>query len=66
MAVAKPILGYPSRTAAVVALRREGLTLAEVAARTGIPVSNVSALECCARRRRAAWLPRTSPGGSCR
>jgi len=52
MAPAKPILGYPTRTAAVVALRREGLSIREVAARTGIPASNVSALECCARRRR--------------
>lgn len=46
----KPTLGYPSLTDAVVALRAEGLTQAQVAARIGIRPANVSALECQARR----------------
>lgn len=46
----KPTLGYPSRTAAVLALRDQGLPLGAIAARIGIPVTTVSALECSARR----------------
>lgn len=50
MSTAKPTLGYPTRTAAVVALRASGLAPREVATRIGIPVSSVAALECSARR----------------
>jgi hypothetical protein len=46
----KPCLGYPSRTAAVLALRDQGLTKAAIAARIGIRPDTVSALECSARR----------------
>jgi hypothetical protein len=46
----KPCLGYPSRTAAVLALRDQGLTQAAIAAKIGIAPGTVSALECSARR----------------
>ena len=52
MALAKPTLGYPSRTAAVVALTGEGLSTREVAARIGISVEAVAAYRSNARRRR--------------
>lgn len=52
MSVAKPTLGYPSRTAAVVALRGEGLTPAAIAAKIGIKRETVAALEHSARRGR--------------
>ena len=38
-------LGYPSRTAAVVALRAQGLTTRVIAAKVGIDPKTVSALE---------------------
>jgi len=40
-----PCLGYPSRTAAVVALRAERLSTCEIAERVGISAKNVLALE---------------------
>ncbi|MBN9078224.1 MAG: hypothetical protein BGN87_06400 [Rhizobiales bacterium 65-79] len=46
----KPTLGYPSRTAAVLALLGEGKTKAEIARKIGIKLDTVSALECSARR----------------
>lgn len=54
-----PALGYPSRTAAVVALRAQGLSTREIAARIGIPRSNVFALEASAKRAKSA---RPDPG----
>ncbi|RRH98057.1 hypothetical protein EH240_19870 [Mesorhizobium tamadayense] len=47
---AKETLGYVSRTAAIVALRKEGLSSESIARRIGIDVKTVSALECSARR----------------
>jgi hypothetical protein len=45
MAGAIPCLGYPSRTAAVLALRGEGLSTRDIATRIGIEVKTVAALE---------------------
>ncbi len=45
-----PTLGYPTRTAACVALEAEGLTSAQIGARVGIPATTVAALLCSARR----------------
>lgn len=45
MGAAKPCLGYPSRTAAVFALRAEGLDSAAIARRIGIEPKTVTALE---------------------
>lgn len=45
-----PTLGYPTRTAACLALEAEGLSSAEIGARVGIPATTVSALLCSARR----------------
>ena len=42
---AKPTLGYPSRTAAVMALLDEGLNYDEIAARIGISTNTVRSLE---------------------
>ncbi|MEX2630008.1 MAG: hypothetical protein WD341_08730 [Tistlia sp.] len=50
MAASKKTLGYPSRTDAVIALRRQGLTTREIAARIGIKATTVVALEHSARR----------------
>lgn len=47
---AKPTLGYPNRTAAVLALRGEGLSPAAVAARIGIEEKTVVALEASGKR----------------
>lgn len=47
----KQTAGYPSRTAAVIALRADGLTPKEIAARCGISERAVAALEATARRR---------------
>lgn len=43
-------LGYPSRTDAVIALRRQGLTTRQIAERIGVEVKTVSALEHSALR----------------
>lgn len=50
MAGAIPCLGYPSRTAAVLALRGEGLSTRDIATRIGIDVKNVAALQGSAAR----------------
>lgn len=52
MSGAKPSLGYPSRTEAVLALRRQGRTTREIARAIGIEIKTVVALECSAGRRR--------------
>ena len=57
MGVAKPCLGYPSRTEAVHALRCKGLTTPEIAARIGIEPKTVTALERDAYRSRARETP---------
>lgn len=44
MGGAIPCLGYPSRTAAVLALRGQGLSTREIAVRIGIEVKTVAAL----------------------
>lgn len=61
MANSKATMGYPSRTAAVMAMRAEGMTLRQVAERLGITFQAVSALECSARRQ-AARLTVQVPG----
>ena len=50
---AKPALGYPTRTEAVHALRKQGLTTREIAQRIGISASSVTALELGGAGRRA-------------
>lgn len=50
MSSPKPCLGYRSRTDAVVALRQQGMTTAEISARTGISPKDVGALEASAIR----------------
>ena len=48
----KPTLGYASRTAAVLALRGEGLSTTSIAARIGIEEKTVIALEASGKRSR--------------
>jgi transcriptional regulator len=48
----KPCLGYPSRTAAIHALRVQGLNTREIADAIGIKEKNVIALECSSGRAR--------------
>lgn len=48
----KPTLGYPSRTDAVLAMRAQNIPTNVIAARCGIDLKTVSALESCAGRRR--------------
>ena len=50
MPYAIPTLGYPSRTAAVMALRKKKISNREIAARIGIPEKNVAALAASGRR----------------
>ena len=52
MGAPKPTLGYPSRTAAVSALRNAGHDTKQIAARIGISEANVTALEASASRPR--------------
>jgi hypothetical protein len=56
MGAGKSCLGYPSRTAAVIAYRRAGASTGEIAALIGISANTVTALEASAARsqRRAA------------
>jgi hypothetical protein len=49
----KPALGYPSRTAAVLALRADSVPTTEIAERLGIEAKTVAALENSAARSRA-------------
>lgn len=62
MTAPKPCLGYRSRSEAVVALRMQGLTTAEIAKRTGIEPKNVRALEASAMRADRFDPPRASIG----
>ena len=50
MGAAKATLGFPSRTAAIVALRNDGVCIAEIARRIGIEPKTVTALEASAAR----------------
>lgn len=52
MAGPKETLGYPSRTAAVLALRGKGKTTRQIATTIGIDIKTVAALECSAARTR--------------
>ncbi len=52
MAAPIPCLGYPSRTAAVAALRADGLTTNEIADKIGITPKIVQDLEYSAARQR--------------
>lgn len=54
----KPCLGYPSRTAAIQALRGAGLGTSAIAREIGISEKNVIALECSSGRSRR--MPRPS------
>ena len=58
MSGVKPCLGYPTRTAAVHALRGEGLSTRAIAREIGIPEKNVIALECSGSRPKR--MPRPS------
>lgn len=51
--MAKPTLGYPTKTAAALALSAEGLNFREIGERMGLPLSYVRALVSGARRREA-------------
>lgn len=51
MGGAIPCLGYPSRTAAVLALRGQGLSTRDIAQRIGIEVKTVAALEGSSARK---------------
>ena len=53
MGAPKPTLGYPSRTAAVLAMRSKNLPTAAIAARIGVAAKTVIALERSAERTRA-------------
>jgi hypothetical protein len=50
MPMAKPTLGYPSRTAAVQAMQRQGIADRKIAERIGINTSTVAALANSGRR----------------
>ncbi|SFI36183.1 hypothetical protein [Albimonas pacifica] len=52
MALPKPTLGYPSRSAAVQALREQGWSMRRIAEEIGISLGTVSALDASAKRRR--------------
>ncbi len=57
MGIAKPTLGYPSRTAAVLALQEQGYSNRQIAAEIGIAVTTVSALACSGSR---TAMPKTT------
>ena len=57
MGAAKPCLGYPSRTAAVIGLRGNGLTTAQISSAIGIPEKTVIALELGSSRPRREPRP---------
>ncbi len=52
----KPTLGYPSRKAAIEALRAQGLSTAEIADTIGITRTNVLSVETSARHPREATV----------
>ena len=54
---AKPSLGYATRTDAVLALRKQRVSTAEIARRLGIEPKTVTALEYSAGRRQRAPRP---------
>lgn len=54
MGAPKPFEGWPSRTAAVLDMRRQGMSTKAIASRIGIPAKNVSALEYIATGRPTA------------
>lgn len=51
MGARKPILGYPSRTAAIIDMRGKGLSISNIAERLSITSSAVSALEASNTRK---------------
>ncbi|PIO98608.1 hypothetical protein [Pleomorphomonas carboxyditropha] len=62
MGAPKATLGYESRTAAIAALRANGLSTAVIADRIGIEAKTVTALEASATRaKRPSQLPITVP-----
>ena len=60
--MAKPCLGYPTRTAAVLALRQRGDETNAIAARIGIEPKTVLALEASAAKRVGSTARREHPG----
>ncbi|MCW3837843.1 hypothetical protein ACFQ1E_17500 [Sphingomonas canadensis] len=59
-----PCLGYPSRTAAVLALRGQGLSSRQIARRIGIEVKTVTALEGAHNNHRKGFERQGRPAGS--
>lgn len=57
MGAPKPCLGYPSRTAAVIGLRGDGLNTTQIAGAIGIPEKTVIALELGSSRPRREPRP---------
>jgi predicted transcriptional regulator len=62
MGAPKPALGYPSRTAAVLGLRQQGLSTGQIAQALGIENKTVSALELGSSRPRREPAPSTMLG----
>lgn len=62
MGAPKPALGYPSRTAAVLGLRQQGLSTTQIADALGIENKTVSALELGSSRPRREPAPSTMLG----
>ncbi len=63
MGAPKPILGYESRTAAVMALRAEGHSTASIAEKLSIRTSSVSALEASSSRKESRRAEDVGPDG---
>jgi hypothetical protein len=62
MGAPKPALGYPSRTAAVLGLRQQGLSTTQIANALGIENKTVCALELGSSRPRREPSPSTMLG----
>lgn len=62
MGVGKSCLGYPSRTAAVLAYRRAGASTIEIANLIGISANTVTALEASAARSKSRARSTEHPG----
>jgi len=60
MPTAKPCLGYPSRSDAVMALTENGLSDHQIACKTGIPKKNIGALRISAQRKRQGLSARAA------